>query len=608
MYGAMQLMVVLIVTAMVPCGFAADWWELETEMQKGGILSLVDKPWWKQACDLKTGEQFVLASAHPDGGMMIVRREKRTRTRSPEDMIVWILDDDKDMDANRPEGDQDSDCYIVDYGCDGVVDRMVDYIDVNNDQIPNEMEIRYFVDGELRRAWFGNDLDGDGSMWDLADYEYTGDFFRSDPYGNGEIYMNKYNPNDNTWLPISECPFAFYDTDGDGESEIAVRFSVAPLSFSPRLDPDYANQQSRYEGGYDPSMTRMGVMNVRYSFDVDGMSTKDNPLHYEMGFTMSGSLPYEFPLMNRNQPLRRSPKWTVCIRHDQARNVSEKYVAEQTGFTWREFEDAGLRIGHPSRPDYDRRWEGVFWTWSRRIIHNTGGPIQDWNVRREYMPTSSNRRFLYYSPIDRRLHLKGAAEGWIQIGRIENQEPLGEIRMLDTDNDGYFERWEYYTADSAEPYRVVDAETDQNLDFNGNWQEIFSFYNDTILPESIQLNEALIKRFEQIDASCSTPLPPNLSQALQREISPDENRYLLDIIRELRYRQFRAFVRDWNKKQANQLPMQDPRSDEAITRRSTRIWEAAMCISRFEMAYENGHYKNAIEIIDTIREMIHEKD
>ncbi|MFV1958975.1 MAG: hypothetical protein ACC662_06135, partial [Planctomycetota bacterium] len=99
-----------------------------------------------------------------------------------------VLDDDGDMDDSQ-KGDGDSDCYVVDYGCDGTVDRMVDYIDTDGDQIPNEMDIRYFIDGELRRSWMGLDLDGDGEMWDLVDYEYTGNFFASDPYDDNMIYM-----------------------------------------------------------------------------------------------------------------------------------------------------------------------------------------------------------------------------------------------------------------------------------------------------------------------------------------------------------------------------------------------------------------------------------
>ena len=91
------------------------------------------------------------------------------------------------------------------------------------------------------------------------------------------------------------------------------------------------------------------------------------------------------------------------------------------------------------RDDY--RWEGVFWIWERRFMENTGGPGQKWNVRREYSPRASDRRELYYSGIDRRIHLKHAEEGWMQSGHFAGLDELGEIRMFDTDGNGYFDRW-----------------------------------------------------------------------------------------------------------------------------------------------------------------------
>ena len=129
------------------------------------------------------------------------------------------------------EATGDSDCYVADYGRDGVVDRMVDYLDNDGDGDPDEMDIRYFVDGELRYCWFGDDVDDDSAMWSLSGYEYGGpSFFESDPYGDSMIYMNKLDTEKGVWSPISECPFAFYDTDGDGYSETVVRVQCGPRS------------------------------------------------------------------------------------------------------------------------------------------------------------------------------------------------------------------------------------------------------------------------------------------------------------------------------------------------------------------------------------------
>ncbi|MEW6237929.1 MAG: hypothetical protein AB1656_21280 [Candidatus Omnitrophota bacterium] len=573
------------------------WWEAETKMEAGGKLDLSKKEWFARAQQLTEGEQITLTSSYSPNGRMIVRREARARSRSPQSMIVWILDDDGDMDPNNPQGDKDSDCYIADYGGDGLADRMVDYIDADGDQVADEMEIRYFEKGELRRAWFGHDLDGDGSMWDATDYEYHGDFFRCDPYGDNEIYMNKYHPQKDAWLPISECPFSFYDSDGDGQSEIVTRFSAAPLDFSAAADPDYANSQARYQGEFDPAMEQMGVVNVRYSFDIDGLSSQENPLHYEMGFNMTGKLPYRFAGMKRYQSLRRAPKTSVCIPHGLARYVSETYPAEQTGFTWREFEDASIQIGHPSHPEYDRRWEGVFWTWNRRIMHNTGGPVQEWNSRREFMPSPSTRREIYYSPVDRRLHLKSAVEGWLRVGYIDEEKAWGEIRMFDADADGYFDRWEYYQKGEDAPYRIAIAPQAQNRDFADDWAAMQAFYVQQALPEAIRINQRLIGEIERLGGDWAPELPAFLANALRQNISPDERRYILDLIREFRYRHFLTEARKRSQRRLAEDQKPDTRSDTALREKSETVWSEAAAFSRLDAAYNLGDYDTAAALI-----------
>ena len=585
-----------LIAALFPCFASEPWWELQTRMREGGRLSLSDKDWWPRAEQLQVGEELVLSpDAERSTGWMIVRREERQRQKG-DDMIVWVLDDDGDM-GDPPTPDTDSDCYVVDYDCDGTVDRMVDYIDTDGDQIPDEMDIRYFTGGELRRAWFGMDLDGDGRMWGLEDYEYARGFFHSDPCGNNMVYMNKYHPEKDEWLPISECPFAFFDTDGDGESEVVARFSAVPLDFSPEEDPDYANDGGRYQGPHYPSLENMGIVNIRYSFDIDGMSSKENPLHYEMGFNLVGRYPYQVDRMEHVQPLRRPPKTTICVPFDRVREIAETYPATQTGFTWREFEDATMRIGYPSRPEYDRRWEGVFWTWRRRIMPNTGGPVQDWNVRREFRPTASLERQLYYSPVDRRIHLKGATEGWLQVGHIEADEILGEIRTFDMDKDGYFDRWEYYDRDSAAPYRVSTVVDVANRDLDLDWNAIRKFYTDTALPDATRLDEELIAALQKEAGEEQDEVLTLLESALAKDISPDERRYILDLVRE---RYYRLLWEKWQqdaKERMEAIPGQDPRSVPLIMRDSTAVWERSVFLSRLDAAYSAGKFEKVIEML-----------
>ncbi|MBN2292378.1 MAG: hypothetical protein JXM70_08135, partial [Pirellulales bacterium] len=149
---------------------AGSWWEAETAMGKDGLLEIGNKPWWQRAKKLKAGEHFVVKSAEPGGGSMLVRRERWKSRGKTQEAIVWVIDDDGDFRPGDKDGDKDNDCYVADYGGDGKVDRMVDYIDNDKDGKPDEMDIRYFVDGCMRRAWFGVDLDKDGHMWNISQY------------------------------------------------------------------------------------------------------------------------------------------------------------------------------------------------------------------------------------------------------------------------------------------------------------------------------------------------------------------------------------------------------------------------------------------------------
>ncbi|MCA9438567.1 MAG: hypothetical protein KC978_22475, partial [Candidatus Omnitrophica bacterium] len=371
-----------------------------------------------------------------------------------------------------------------------------------------------------------------------------------------------------------------------------------PISFSESEDPDYANSQKRYQGPYYKELENIGVMNIRYSFDIDGLASEEHPLHYEMGFNLIAPVPYQYEGMEHTQPLRRSPKTTICVPHSKVIEVSENYPADQTGFTWREFEDAKMKIGHPGNPEYDRRWEGVFWTWHRRIMQNTGGPVQDWNVRREFMDKPSDKREVYYSPVDRRIHLKGATEGWLQVGHLFGEEKLGEIRMFDTNEDGYFDRWEYIDQETGLPIRIASVRDAENIDFGNDWDRLAKFYNEEALPESIRLNEALIEELKSELGQGAKEVASQFAPLLNREeISPDEKRYLLDLQREYFYYLFRVKYYGQTKTELEDLPGTDPRFDLQIMKDSTESWERAINLAQLDAAYEQGDYKAVIDML-----------
>lgn len=581
------------------------WWIKETAMNPGGELRLDDKPWWPRARALKAGEQFTVQSAGPGGGLMLVRRE--TRQMLPgKDMIVWIIDDDGDMPPADPLPDTDSDCYVADYDGDGTVDQMLDYLDEDADGDADIMEFRYFTGSRLRVGLNAVDLDDDNLMKPVIDYQrLAGDdnYFLIDTSGNSQYYHQIYDPETGRWIPASECPFTFIDTDGDGASEVVLRFSAVPKDFDRAAEPDWANRWAIHLGPFLPMMKEMGVAAIRYSFDVDNLSGPAQPHHYEMGFNLSGFVPYVFEGMERPNKLRRPPQTNLALPPDRSRAVADSYPAASTGFSFREFSDGTINLGYSKRDrEYDQRWEGVFWMWRRVIMQNTGGPVQTWNVRREFSSQPADRRRVYYSPVDRRLHLKGAERGWLRVGAIHDQEPIGEWRMYDTDGDGYFDRWEWYDAGAGEPYRVAEIRDADNLDFGDDYDKMFAFYNETAVPEATRLDRSLIDTLRRLPG-LKARIPEGLTAADEPKISPGERRYLLDVTREALYRQFRGEAQRRADANMDSAEFLDRVSDPAERRTSQNAYEVTVLLSRCDRLYGQGRFEELPPLVDQVWEL-----
>jgi len=590
------------------------WWMQETAMTRDGVFpALKDKPWWPKAAALKTGESFIVQEG-PGKGRELVRAERiMDRSGKEHDAIVWVIDDDEDG-SIKTGGDKDSDCYVADWERDGVIDRMVDYQDLDKNNVPDEMDIRYYANGRLNNAWFGEDLDHDGVMWSLRGYEYSGEsYFESDPYGDNIFNMGKFNPVEGTWVPISECPFSFYDTDQDGYAEEVVRVSAVPLGYDPAKDPDYAN--AAYGRAWEEPMSEMGVVNIRYSFDIDKGSNKERPLHYDYGFNLVGKAAYDYPGMYHFNPLRRPPQTTVVIPWKTMRAVADSYPARETGFTWHENFDDTTAIGFAAYKEEDWRWEGVFWVWERRFMENTGGPNQKWNVRREWMSKPASSRELYYSEVDKRIHLFGAEEGWLQIGDFSGLGPIGEIRMYDTDGNGYFDRWETYRQGSGVPVRITAVRDEKARRLEFNQAKLSAFYVGEVLPKAKAANEKLIAAMTGLRPFT---LPEGLKTAMAT--GPENyRRYAQDVARELQYQDFQ----DYFSRQANAILLADSRDKSGkefagdlrwlkrgatpdvleTTANTHTAWLLALQLKDLDLAYGEGDFDTAASAIEGIRKL-----
>ena len=588
------------------------WWMKQTALTRDGrFADLKTKPWWPQAAALKVGESFIIDETGPAKDRMLVRREKfKIRGGKEVEAIVWVLDDDGNGSV-RTGGDKHSDCYIADYDGDGIVDRMVDYQDLNGDGIPEEMEIRYFDGGRLNYAWFGMDYNHDGRMWSLTGYEYDGNGFANDVYGDAMFYMNKFNPESGTWSPISECPFAFYDTDKRGFSRTVVRVSAVPLSYDAARDPDYAN--SAFARPWEKAMAGMGVINVRYGFDIDKGTGPATPLHYDFGYNMVGHAPYQFPGMSHPNLLRRPPQETAVIPREDVRSVADSYEARETGFSWQENFDDTTAIGRAPHPEDDYRWEGIFWVWERRFMENTGGPCQKWNVRREWLGRPSAKRELYYSGVDRRIHLFGAEEGWIQLGNFSGMGPIGEIRMFDTDKDGYFDRWEVYLGTDPAPVRVTTVRDERARRIDSRPEALSDFLLKEILPQAEAANDRIMAA---MSALRPFTVPPGVKAAMSNPaVSGSFRRYAQDIARELQYRDLRGYFT----RQAEAILLKDSEDKSGkeflgdlrwivknkieeltTTPNSQTAWTLARLLQTLDTAYGQGDFDGAVSTLEAI--------
>ncbi len=341
------------------------WYMQETAMSADGRLTFLNKPWWPRAKALAEGQSFTL-DLNKDG-------RPDTLIRRQDGNIIEIIDDTgkaPDIAANTFNS-----AWVVSLNGTGLVDRMVVYIDNDGDGKADETDFRHYRDGYLRYSWFSENHDKDGApVFMMRNWSYVGGGdFRNKFRGNVDIYLNKYDPKTRAWVPLSECPFTFWDLNNDGHSDIVLRVSAAPLNSNSGSDPDYANHYDYMWAPEATPLSETGNMNVRFSYNIDPEPRHepvDKP-HFTFGFNLVGSQPYKYPGMEYTNSRRRPPQTVVRLPRTAGVDMALHYPATQTGFSWDE-----------ARTVF--RWEGQFWIFEREYMPNTGGPVMRWNMRREY--------------------------------------------------------------------------------------------------------------------------------------------------------------------------------------------------------------------------------
>jgi hypothetical protein len=559
------------------------WYMQETAMTEEGRLTFLDKPWWPKAKALKEGESFTMDLNHDGRPDTVITRK--------DDNIIEAIDDS----GHATEiWNQASTAYVVSYKGTGLVDRMVVYIDNDGDGKADEMELRHFQDGYLRYAWFGENYDNDGvQIFDLKNWHYAGNNGNNKFRGNLQIYLNKYDPVTKTWIPLSECPFAFWDYDKDGHGDVVLRVSAAPLASLTGPDADYANNYNYMWAAKATPLAETGNLNVRFSFNIDPGPRHDplNKPHYNFGFTTTGAVPYRYPNMTYSNPRRRPPQTVTRIDWKQGVEVGMNYPARETGFTWDE-----------SRSVW--RWEGQFWVYERIYLSNTGGPTQRWNMRREYSGKPASQRRIYYSEADKRYHLANASEGWMEVGHLMNDRKDLEFRWFDKDGDGYLDTVEVYRPDNPLPVRVSRFDP-RARPVMLQREALGDEYNNRILPRAIEEDQRFIAALKGVATDSTAQM---YEAEADRAEMPERRRYCLDIARELHFLK----VRDTLLARASALPYPDapldrpkyksPEPGSAKTGYtlgdSLRYWKLAKQIGQFTDEYAAGRLEDAARTLE----------
>lgn len=432
--------------------------------------------------------------------------------------VRW-LDENGDMLPTDTRGDQVGDVMQIDKNSDGLYDSATDinikWADNDGD---GQADLQAFVtqgrewaDGKYNPGeshWMVFiDVEKDGVLgwldWQNYDFGndnwgYTGTTDWLPDYNGNAIFLKVHRPPQSLPDPRLnwENPFDFFDFDGDGASEMAIRW----LDPVPPLDKDVTKLS--------------GVLSEAFAtFDLDNDSTKGNETDYDMSLRGAGGpgIPYR-QYVHKYPALKGNPKFDGCFQWNNWRKIDElMYMPHEKSFD--SFFTARWATMYFvfDEDDDDHRWERVEMYYP---MHGFGGPkeidlysTKKWRRgnyaelamvgpderpgisghpqadslgdRGEFDEDNSGGGKLYVGVFDRKLHLAGAEWGaWTVDKNAEyhggNKTPSPKpiapkveevVKYSDTDQNGFLDTIEYdYDGDRTIDLRVslLDYKTTSN--------------------------------------------------------------------------------------------------------------------------------------------------
>jgi len=422
--------------------------------------------------------------------------------------VRW-LDENGDMLPTDTRGDQVGDVLQIDKNGDGLYDGPNDinikWADNDGD---GQADLEAFVTqspewgpdkwNAAESHWMVYiDVEKDGVLgwldWTKFDFGndnwgYTGTNDWLPDYNGNSIFLKVHRPPQSLPDPRLnwENPFAFFDFDNDGLSEMAMRW----LDPVPPLDKDQTKLT--------------GVLNEAFvTFDLDNDSTKGNETDYDLSLRGAGGpgVPYQ-TFVHKYPALKGNPKFDGCFQWNNWRRIDElKYMPHEKSY------DAFFTAGWKTlyfvfdEDDDDHRWERVEMYYP---MHGFGGPkdIDIYSTKRwrrsnyaeqdmvaenekpglsghpqadslgdrgEFDEDNSGGGKLYVGVFDRKLHLAGAEWGAWTVdknaeyhGGVKTPSPRPSaprveevVKYTDTDNNGFLDTVEYdYDGDRKVDFKL----------------------------------------------------------------------------------------------------------------------------------------------------------
>ena len=432
--------------------------------------------------------------------------------------VRW-LDENGDMLPTDTRGDQVGDVMQIDKNGDGLYDSATDinikWADNDGDgQADLEAIVtqgREWANGKYDPAeshWMVFiDVEKDGVLgwldWQNYDFgnsnwDYTGTTDWLPDYNGNAIFLKVHRPPQSLPDPRLnwENPFDFFDFDGDGLSEMAIRW----LDPVPPLDKDVTKLS--------------GVLSEAFAtFDLDNDSSKGNETDYDMSLRGAGGpgIPYR-QFVHKYPALKGNPKFDGCFEWNNWRKIDElMYMPHEKSYDYFFTAKWATMYFVFDEDDDDHRWERVEMYYP---MHGFGGPkeidlysTKKWRRgnyaelamvgpnerpglsghpqadslgdRGEFDEDNSGGGKLYVGIFDRKLHLAGAEWGAWTVdkngeyhggSKTPSPKPIAPkveevVKYTDTDNNGFLDTIEYdYDGDRTIDLRVslLDYKTASN--------------------------------------------------------------------------------------------------------------------------------------------------